>query len=312
LTQLNAPVLSEHWNAQSLSLGLRHFWAPYMMAPDTPLYVYEIEGSIRNRLGVPPRSFVGLWNEDDFSYIFFTETQDDYVEWCLSRSDCVLRARHDTLYSEWQDTPPAGGVSIGDLLFVPDDHPSPPSDALLLDPSVVFGDGSHPTTVACLKFMLDLIPAIPVRSMLDLGTGAGILSIAAAALGVQRIVAVDRNILAVQTAVKNVRLNRLGSRVAVKEGDARMFLGDAYDLAVANLPFDVLQFIAELDQAANIVQWVISGISDSQGVILEKLFARKGFHRKLFRRDHPWVSFVMARSSSASGLTGDNDPSHPK
>jgi ribosomal protein L11 methyltransferase len=207
---------------------------------------------------------------------------------------------------------PAGGVSIGDLLFVADDHPSPPRGALLLDPSVVFGDGSHPTTVACLKFMLDLIPAIPVRSMLDLGTGTGILSIAAAALGVQQIVAVDQNPMAVQTAVKNVRLNRLGSKVAVKEGDARAFIGEAYDLAVANFPFEALQFIAELGQTANIQQWVISGISDSQGAILENLFSRKGFYRKIFRRDHPWVSFVMSRASAAAKPTGPNDPSHSK
>ena len=285
------------------------FWMAPMMSPDTPLYVYEIEGSIRNHLKVPPRSFVGLWNEDDFSYLFFTKDQDDYVSKCLSATDCALRAKHHTLYSEWQDTMPARGLSIGDLLIVPDDHPSPPCGALLLDPSVVFGDGSHPTTVACLKFMFDLIPEIPVRSMLDLGTGTGILSIAAAVLGVQRIVAVDQNVLAVQTAVKNVRLNGLSSRVAVKEGDARLFVSDAYDLAVANLPFEVLQFIAELDQTANIRQWVVSGISESQGVILEKLFARKGFHRKLFRRDHPWVSFVMAGATSIAELAAHNDPS---
>jgi ribosomal protein L11 methyltransferase len=281
-----------------------------MMSPDTPLYVYEIEGSIRNHLGVPPYSFVGLWNEDEVSYIFFTEVQDDYVTKCLSRSDCVLRAKHHTLYIEWQDTMPEGGVSIGDLLFVPDDHPSPPSGALLLDPSVAFGDGCHPTTVACLNFMFVLIPGIPVRSMLDLGTGTGILSIAAAVLGVERIVAVDQNILAVQTAMKNVRLNRLDSAVAVKEGDARMFVGGAYDLAVANLPFEVLQFIAELDQTANIRHWVISGISETQGVILEKLFSRKGFHREMFRRDHPWVSFVMAGASSTTKLAGHDDRSH--
>ncbi len=202
---------------------------------------------------------------------------------------------------------PVQGLSIGDLLFVPDDHPSPPRGALLLDPSVIFGDGSHPTTLACLKFMLDLIPGIPVRSMLDLGTGTGILSIAAAALGVQRIVAVDQNVFAVQTAVKNVKLNRLNSRVAVREGDARTFVEDSYDLAVANLPFEVLQFIAELDQTANIRQWVISGISKLQGETLEKLFSRKGFHRTLFRKDHPWVSFVMAKAASTVKPAGQND-----
>lgn len=278
-----------------------------MMSPNTTLYVYEVEGSIRDHLDVPPRSFIGLWNEDRFSYLFFTETQDDYVNHCLSDSDCSLRTRHHTLYSEWQDALPTGGVSIGDILFVPDDHTSPPCGALLLDPSVVFGDGSHPTTKACLTFMSDLIPATPVRSMLDLGTGTGILSLAASALGVQRIVAVDQNVLAVQKAVRNVRINRLDARVVVKEGDARAFIGEAYDLAVANLPFEVLRFIAELDEVASIQQWVVSGISEAQGMILEKLFSRKGFRQSLFRRDHPWVSFVMAKAASTAERTAHND-----
>ena len=278
-----------------------------MMSPDTPLHVYEIEGSIRNHLGLPPPSFVGLWNEDNFSYLFFTETRDEYVNNCLSSSSCVLRAKHLTLYSEWQDPMPDDGVSVGDLLFVRDDHPSPPPGALFLDPSVVFGDGSHPTTVSCLTFMLDLIRGNPIKSMLDLGTGTGILSLAAAALGVERVVAVDQNALAVQTAGKNVRINHLDSTVAVQEGDARLFVAVSHDLAVANLPFDVLQLIAEDARTANIPQWVISGISESQGQILEKLFSRRGFHRKLFRRDHPWVSFVMAKACSTPGRTGHND-----
>ncbi|MFH0823708.1 MAG: 50S ribosomal protein L11 methyltransferase, partial [Pseudomonadota bacterium] len=267
-----------------------------MMSPDTPLYVYEIAGSIRDRLNATPRSFVGLWNEDDVSYVFFTEALDDYVNNCLSGSDCALRAKHLTLYSEWVDAMPAGGVSIGDLLFVADDHPSPPPEAILLDPSVAFGDGSHPTTAACLQFMHELIPGKSVKSMLDLGTGMGILSVAAAALGVTRITAVDRNVLAARAAVKNVELNRLGSTITVIEGDAREFIDHSYELAVANLPFEVIESIAELDATAGVQLWVISGISDSQGEIVEELFSRKGFRQELFRRDFPWVSFAMIRS----------------
>lgn len=267
------------------------------MSPNTRLYVYEIRGMIRDHVVMPPRSFVGLWNEEDSSYLFFTDTQDDYVNECLGGCDCELKKRHDTLYSEWQDPMPAAGRSIGNLLFVPDDHPSPPHGALLLDPSVVFGDGSHPTTVACLNFMCELIHQAPVRSMLDLGTGTGILSLAAAAVGVQRTIAVELNVLAFQTALRNVSLNRLDSRVTVKEGDARMFVDGDYDLAVANLPLDVLQSIAGLDRSSEIPQWIISGISDAQGARLERQFSEKGFQRTRFRRDYPWVTFVMSKTA---------------
>lgn len=268
-----------------------------MMSPNTTLYVYEIEGEVRGSSGVPPVSFVGPWNEDNSSYLFFTEPEEEYVDKCLNESNCVLKSRHRTIYKEWQDGFPLDGLEIRGIRLVPDDHPSPPSGALLFDPSVVFGDGSHPTTLACVDFIADLVAAGEVRSMLDLGTGSGILSIAAAYLGVNRIAAIDRNVLAVQTAQKNVERNGLTSKIAVMEGDARLFFDSSHDLAVANLPFEVLQDIAELDQTADVRLWVLSGVSEAQGAALEQQFVRKGFHRICFRSDHPWVTLVMERTA---------------
>lgn len=276
------------------------------MSPDTPLYVYEIEGCVRHHMGQPPPCFVGLWNEDNASYLFFTEAQDAYVNDCLDMARCTLKAKHYTIYAEWQDAMPSAGLTVRGLLFVADDQPSPPKEALRLDPTVVFGDGSHPTTQACLSFLHDLIPGSAIKSVLDLGTGTGILSIAAAALGATEILAIDRNVLAIQTAEKNVRINGLTSRVAVMEGDALSFIGTHYDLAVANLPFEVIEAIAQGEQTVNIPLWVISGISEAQDEIIEKLLTRKGFRRKLFRRDHPWTTCVMEYADSRLML--DCDP----
>ncbi len=136
--------------------------------------------------------------------------------------------------------------------------------------------------------------------MLDLGTGSGILAIAAAALGVERIAAVDKNVLAVQTAEKNVRLNGLSATISVNEGDARSFISERYELAVANLPFEVLQDISEVDRIADIRHWVISGVSEAQGKILEGLFAQQGFQRNMIRYDHPWVTFAMSNDLAVS------------
>jgi ribosomal protein L11 methyltransferase len=145
-----------------------------MMAPETTLIVYEIEGVIRDSVDDPPWSFIGVWNEDDSSYLFFTEIQDGYVNTCLSRSSCKLRCRHSTKYSEWQDVIPDEGRTVGGMIFVRDDHGSPPPGALLLDPSVIFGDGSHPTTTTCLEFMQEIITNNTIRSFLDLGTGTAL------------------------------------------------------------------------------------------------------------------------------------------
>lgn len=264
-----------------------------MMAPETTLIVYEIEGDIRGNVDDPPFSFVGLWNEDDVSYLFFTEIQDAYVDACLSRSGCKFRCRHSTKYCEWQDAIPDEGRAVGNLIFVRDDHGSPPCGTLLLDPSVIFGDGSHPTTVTCIEFMHEIIADNSIESFLDLGTGTGILAIAAAAMGVERITALDMNSLAVKTATKNVDANNFSDRIEVIEGDAAQFLGDRYDLVVGNLPFEVLKNISSNGIIGNFGCWVVSGVSRDQGGILESLFVRNGFRRSGFRSIPPWVTMVF-------------------
>ncbi|AFM28091.1 50S ribosomal protein L11 methyltransferase [Desulfomonile tiedjei] len=267
-----------------------------MMAPETTLIVYEIEGDIRDNLDDPPFSFVGLWNEDDASYLFFTEIQDAYMDACLSRSGCKLRCRHSTKYSEWQDAIPEEGRTVGNLIFVRDNHGSPPRGALLLDPSVIFGDGSHPTTVTCIEFMHEIITENSIESFLDLGTGTGILAVAAAAMGVERITAVDMNSLAVKTAAKNVDVNGFSNRIEVIEADAAQFFRASYDLVVGNLPFEVLQNIATNGTIGHSKCWVISGVSRDQGGILESLFVRNGFRRSGFRSIPPWVTMVFHRT----------------
>jgi ribosomal protein L11 methyltransferase len=264
-----------------------------MMAPETTLIVYEIEGDIRHNLDDPPFSFVGIWNEDDVSYLFFTEIQEEYVNACLSRSSCKLRCRHSTKYFEWQDAIPDEGRAVAGMIFAKDDHGSPPPGALLLDPSVIFGDGSHPTTITCLEFMQEIISKNTIGSFLDLGTGTGILAIAAAAMGVERITALEKNSLAVKTARKNAELNNFGDRIEVIEGDAAQFLQESYDLVVGNLPFEVLQKIAYNETIGRSKCWIISGVSRDQGGILESLFVRNGFRRSGFRSIPPWVTMVF-------------------
>jgi ribosomal protein L11 methyltransferase len=268
-----------------------------MLAPETTLIVYEIEGDIRHNLDDPPRSFIGVWNEDDVSYLFFTEIQEEYVNACLSRSSCKLRSRHFTKYSEWQDAIPDEGRAVGSMIFVKDDHGSPPPGALLLDPSVIFGDGSHPTTITCLEFMQEIISRNTIESFLDLGTGTGILAISAAAMGVERITAVEKNSLAVRTARKNAELNNFSDRIEVIEGDATRFLQESYDLVAANLPFEVLEKIGYNETIGSLEHWIISGVSRDQGVILEDLFGRNGFRCNGFRSIPPWVTLVFGSNS---------------
>jgi len=110
---------------------------------------------------------------------------------------------------------------------------------LVLDPGMAFGTGLHPTTQQCLE-ALSTLP-LAGKSVLDVGTGSGILAIAAAKRGASPVVAVDTDRLAVDAARENAVRN--GVAIPVGEGSAADVPG-RFDVVVANIVSPVLQRIA--------------------------------------------------------------------
>lgn len=144
---------------------------------------------------------------------------------------------------------------------------NPPTDVgdrvvIEIDPGQAFGTGSHETTRLCLE-------AIERHwrggSLLDVGTGTGILAIAAALLSPgSTIVAVDVDPVAVSVARENVEKNRVPGSIKVLEGSASDFTGKKFDLVVANLTADVIVNMA-MDLVACVSDagvLVLSGILD--------------------------------------------------
>lgn len=265
-----------------------------MISPDTPLVIYEVRGDSEPVVDDPPLSFLGLWNEDEFSYLFFTKSEDEYVENKICARGVVLSSCNRMTYGDWQIGLPKNGIVAGGVCFVPDNHPTPPAGCVLLDPSVVFGDGAHPTTIACLHLMKKIVSRHRISSLLDLGTGTGILALGGAKMGVGRIVAVDRNRLAVQTARSNICANSLTSVITVEKGEARWYLDELFDLVAANLPFQVLRELATLKGAEIHGFWIVSGINESQGEVLKQIFYER--HYRLWEEipNPPWTTFSIA------------------
>lgn len=110
---------------------------------------------------------------------------------------------------------------------------------LVLDPGMAFGTGLHPTTRQCLEAVGEL--DTEGRTVLDVGTGSGILAVAAAKRGAVRVVAVDTDPLAVRAAAENAGRNE--ATVDVRPGSAADVEG-TFDLVLANLVADVLVEIA--------------------------------------------------------------------
>ena len=115
------------------------------------------------------------------------------------------------------------------------EYDADPDDIVLeLDPGMAFGTGTHPTTVLCIRLIEDYLHK--GDSVLDIGTGSGILMLAAARLGAGFVCGLDKNEMAVKIAETNLRLNGIAKqRFSVKEGDLVAGVEEKYDLIVANI-----------------------------------------------------------------------------
>ena len=100
---------------------------------------------------------------------------------------------------------------------------------MTVDPGRAFGTGSHPTTGLCLAFLLELEQG----SLLDIGCGSGVLSVAAAKLGFEPVIAIDREPAAVEAAKRNADANEV--EIDVRSGDVLDAELPRTDVALANI-----------------------------------------------------------------------------
>ena len=169
-----------------------------------------------------------------------------------------------------------------------------------MDPGMAFGTGHHPTTRMCLAELDRLVR--PGMSVLDVGTGSGILSIAAAKLGAGRVHALDVDPVAVKAARANVRDNGLRHRVRLEErelsADAHP-LGE-FDLVVANLYTNVILKLAQALAAhtASGGAFVVSGIMADRAAEVERALDDVGCPVERTEREGDWAALVAHKSGA--------------
>jgi ribosomal protein L11 methyltransferase len=132
------------------------------------------------------------------------------------------------------------------------DYTAKAGDIVLeLDPGMAFGTGTHPTTALCIQLMEDYFK--PGNTFLDLGTGSGILMIAAAKLGAGLVGGVDKDAVAVNVAAANLKHNGLDSDdFFLYTGNLLAGIADTYDFIAANIfTHVILELLDDLPRALN-------------------------------------------------------------
>ncbi len=163
---------------------------------------------------------------------------------------------------------------------------------LSIDPGAAFGTGTHATTSMCLEALEELVT--PDITVLDIGSGSGILSIAAILLGAKDVVGVDIDPVAVKVAKENALLNNVADKAKYILGNLDDEITEKYDIVVANIVADAI--IALSDSAANHMKengyFLCSGIIDIRADEVEAALKTKGFHIIRKMTNNNWVAFL--------------------
>jgi ribosomal protein L11 methyltransferase len=212
------------------------------------LFVYECRGA-----GAPQGEpcfdgFLGIWPEPPFYYLFADRQVLSWVgQWLETQVGWSLRRAFRLPYEQWQQTG-AQRYAIGPFLVETDAssaHPPAHLISIRLRSGLVFGTGLHPTTQTCLLALARLYKLLTVHSVVDLGTGSGILAIACARLGASQVFALDCLPLAVREAKANAALNGLEQVVMPLAAAGLNALQTTGELLLMNLEWPCLCQVLE-------------------------------------------------------------------
>ncbi|GAA4858467.1 50S ribosomal protein L11 methyltransferase [Paenibacillus vulneris] len=190
-----------------------------------------------------------------------------------------------------------------------DYQPTPEELIIELDPGMAFGTGTHATTSLCLRTLEKVIQG--GEDVIDVGTGSGVLAIAASKLGAKHVLAVDLDPVAVSSATENARLNGLESNITVKLSDLLGVLRESeaegseaslgvkipVQVVVANILAEIiLLFVKDVyDVLAPGGTYVVSGIIKSKQDDVEKGLAEAGFTVTECHEDQDWVVIIARK-----------------
>lgn len=164
-----------------------------------------------------------------------------------------------------------------------------------LDPGMAFGTGTHETTTMCMELMEHYLKE--GQSVLDIGCGSGILSIAAAFLGSSRVLGIEIDPDAVRTARENVSANDVSELVEIREGDLTKDVDEKADLIAANLIAPLVIQLAE-PAAEHLNEggvFISSGILTERKEEVEKAIREAGFEILEIREKGEWCAIAARK-----------------
>jgi ribosomal protein L11 methyltransferase len=209
--------------------------------------------------------------------IFRSIAETDWSEAWKEKLTVLHIGEHIVIRPSWREYAPA----FGDVVIE-------------LDPGQAFGTGLHPTTQVCLVALEELVS--PGVEVLDLGTGSGILAIAAAKLGARRVLAADTDSVAAEAARANAVANHVSERVTVVRGSLAEITGH-YDVVVVNILLRVILQMLDDGLSRRLRPGgilVLAGVLADQEAQVLAAVNRDGLHLVRRWESDDWVGLALS------------------
>lgn len=174
------------------------------------------------------------------------------------------------------------------------------SDELIveLDPGMAFGTGTHPTTVMCMQALEKYVEK--GMTVVDVGTGSGVLSIGSAMLGAKHVQALDLDEVAVTAAKENIELNHVSNIVEVQQGNLLEAISTKPNIIVANILADIIMSFSQ--DAADLLDenglFIVSGVIEEKKEEVREDLIAKGFDIVEVVMMEDWVALVAKKKGA--------------
>ena len=187
-------------------------------------------------------------------------------------------------------------VEVGRLWVGPPwevDKAPPGKQRVVIEPKMAFGTGDHPTTSLCLEAVDEFLAAHPGASVLDVGTGTGVLAIAARKLGAGRVVGVDNDAMSVELALENAAANQ-AERLELS-GKTLEAIDGTFELVVANILANTLVALAPLICQKSTHRVVLAGVLVPQRAEVEAAYLAQGLLPVGAKTQGEWICLSLRR-----------------
>ncbi|HAP36771.1 MAG TPA: 50S ribosomal protein L11 methyltransferase [Bacteroidetes bacterium] len=254
---------------------------------------YSFEGFVEDDLGIHCYIKKDEWHEDIESII--KEISEQY-HLPFVQHISTTEIQHKNWNEEWERSIQPINVSerfvIAPSWNMGDDTKK---TVIIIDPKMTFGTGYHETTRLMIRLMENYID--PNNSVLDVGTGTGILAIAAAKMGAKNIVGIDIDEWSLDNGIENTRRNNVEKEIAIRIGSLEVVPESNFDIILANIFRNTILDLmdAMLQKLSSKGKIIFSGLLGTDQMVIEEALHERNLKIISVLRENDWIAVAAER-----------------